>query len=215
MEEDKEKKVSKAKKALKKLFDHPASTPDKVKVKWAPILIVGFFSLFLMVASYFFGLKFVGKENYTGFIDWLSNNFGLKLGIFLYTYILDTLILPLSPDLVWVVGAGMNPWESVLIVGCASMLGGFTAYGIGYLVDKIPPIKRFTNKINDKWSAYIKAYGVPFLLMAAVLPLPFSTICMVAGLVHLGPRKAFPPCLLRFVHALLYYLIFRAGFLLV
>lgn len=188
---------------------------ENVRLRWAPILIVGFGSLIIMLLVYVVGLKTVGHENYTGAIEWLEAHFGLGIAVFIYTYIVDTLILPLSPDLVWMVAAGMHPLEAILLVGVASFLGGVTSYYIGVMIDKIPLVRKITSKANDKWGAYIKVYGTPFLILASLLPLPFSTICTVAGAVRLSAKKVIPVCLLRIVHAGIYFCLFRAGLLLI
>lgn len=187
---------------------------NDVKLRWSPILIVGFSSLVFMFLIYVVGLKSVGGDRYIGTIQWLEAHFGLKLAVFLYTFIVDTLILPLSPDLVWMVAAGMRPVVAVFLVGSASTLGGMVSYFIGIAFDKIPFVKKLTKKANEKWGAYISVYGTPFLILASMLPLPFSTICTVAGAVRLSPRKVLPTCLFRFVHALVYFWLFRAGLLL-
>ena len=187
----------------------------EIKLKWAPILILGFSCLIIMLGVYVVGIKTVGHDRYTGAIEWFEAHFGLRLAIFLYTYIVDTLILPLSPDLVWMVAAGMHPLEAISLVGIASFLGGVTSYYIGVIVDKIPFVRKLTAKANDKWGKYIKLYGTPFLILASVFPLPFSTICTVAGAVKLPALRVIPVCLLRIVHAAIYFCLFRAGLLLI
>lgn len=195
--------------------DNIEKVQKEVKLRWTPILLVGFLSLAIMLTAYIIGLKTVGHETYTGAIEWFEEQFGLSGAIFLYTYVVDTFILPLSPDLVWIVAAGMNAFKAILLVGLASFLGGISSYLIGILVDKIPFIKKLTKKANEKWGAYIRVYGTPFLIVSALMPLPFSTIATVAGAVHLPAKKVIPICLLRIVHAAIYYGLFRTGLLLI
>ena len=108
----------------------------------------------------------------------------------------------------------MNWFEAILLVGLASFSGGVTSYYIGVLVDKIPFVKKWTSAAKEKWGEYIKMYGTPFLVLASLLPLPFSTICTVAGAVKLPAKRVIPVCLLRIIHAGIYYCLFRAGLLL-
>ena len=195
--------------------DKEHSDNKEIKLRWAPILIVGFSCLFIMLIVYVVGLRTLGHDTYTGAIEWFEKHFGLHLAIFLYTYIVDTLILPLSPDLVWMVAAGIPGYETILLVGVASFLGGVTSYYIGVLFDKIPFVRKITKKANAKWGGYIKVYGTPFLVLSSMLPLPFSTICTVAGAVKLKASKVIPVCLLRIVHAAIYFCLFKAGLLLI
>ena len=66
-----------------------------VHLPWAKILIIGFIPMVLIFATFFAVVKYIGVENYNWIINYVDENFGL-LGIFLYVYIVDLLILPLS-----------------------------------------------------------------------------------------------------------------------
>lgn len=192
-----------------------SNNDKKIKINWFRLFLIGFSCLFLMLFLYVIGVGKVGVDKYEEILSWINTHFSLRAGVFLYAYIVDTLILPLSPDLVWVVGAGMVWWQAILLAGLGSALGGVSSYGIGLLVDKIPFVKRITDSANRKWGDYIKAYGVPFVAMSAVFPLPFSTLCTVAGIVRLDFRKIAAASFLRIVHAGLYFCLFRAGLLLI
>lgn len=185
----------------------------EVKLEWKKLALIGLIPLIAIFASYIVAVKNLGTDKYAYIIDLFSEHFGL-LGVFLYAYIVDTLILPLSPDLVWPIVASMKWYVVIPLIGGASALGGITSFLIGILIDKIPFIRKLTEKANKKWGPYIKVYGAPFLSMAALFPLPYSTICTVAGAVHMPLKKALPSILLRFVHAAIYFALFRAGLLL-
>ncbi len=184
-----------------------------VKLEWKKLVLIGLIPLFAIFISYIVAVKNLGTERYTDIIAWFSEHFGL-LGVFLYAYIVDTLILPLSPDLVWPIVASLDWYIVIPLIGGASALGGITSFFIGVLIDKIPVIRKLTGKANEKWGPYINVYGSPFLSMAAIFPLPYSTICTAAGAVHMPFKKALPSILLRFVHAAIYFALFRAGLLL-
>ena len=51
--------------------------------------------------------------------------------------------------------------------------------------------------------------------MAAIFPLPYSTICTAAGAMKLPLKKALPSIALRYVHAAIYFVLFSAGLLLI
>ena len=72
---------------------------NDVHLPWARILIIGFIPLILIFVGFFTVVKYIGVDNYNWIINYVDENFGL-LGIFLYVYIVDLLILPLSPDFV-------------------------------------------------------------------------------------------------------------------
>ena len=97
------------------------------------------------------------------------------------------------------------------VIGTASSLGGITSYAIGLLLHKIPIIKRYTEKAEAKWGAYIRKYGTLFVLLSGILPLPFSTICSVAGAMKLPAKKVLPCCLVRYLRTALYFTFFSLG----
>lgn len=188
---------------------------DKNKLKWSKVFLIGFCSLVLMLLIYVLSIKEVGQDRYAALISWINSHFSLRLGMFLYAYLVDTLILPISPDLVWVIGAGMAWHEAILIVGLGSALGGISSYGIGLFADRIPVVRRFADSANKKWGPYINAYGVPLIVVSAIFPLPFSTLCTVAGVMGLSFKKVALASTLRLLHAAIYYALFRAGLLLI
>ena len=175
------------------------SSHDKdVRLNWKKFALVGIIPIILIFAGFFFVVKFIGRDNYDDVVMLIDQNFGL-LGIFMYVYVVDTLILPLSPDFVFPIVAGMNPFVIIPLIGSASALGGVTSYG------------RLTDKAIVRWGAYIMKYGTLFVLLSGILPLPFSTICSVAGAVKLPARKVLPCCLIRYLRTALYFTFFSLG----
>lgn len=185
-----------------------------VYLNWKKIALVGTIPIILIFIGFFIAVKMMGGENYNAAVDWFDENLGLP-GIFAYVYVVDTLILPLSPDFVFPVVASMNPFIVVPIIGLASALGGITSYAIGLLLHRIPLIKRYTDKAEAKWGAYIRRYGIAFVIIAGIFPLPFSTICVLAGALKMDWHKVVPATAVRFVRAAVYFALFRAGLLII
>ena len=75
-------------------------THKDVHLNWKKIALVGTIPILLIFIGFFAVLKFIGGENYSLAVEWFDERFGLT-GIFLYVYVVDTLILPLSPDFVF------------------------------------------------------------------------------------------------------------------
>ena len=183
-----------------------------VHLNWKKIALIGTIPIILIFIGFFLVVKYIGGENYTAAVDWFDENFGLT-GIFLYVYVVDTLILPLSPDFVFPIVASMSPWIAIPVIGTASMLGGITSYAGGLLLHKIPLIKRYTDKAKEKWGAYIKKYGTLFVVIAGLFPLPFSTICVLAGALKMPAKEVLPATAVRYIRAAVYFSLFRAGLL--
>ena len=185
--------------------DH--SSGKEHHINWKKAALIGFIPLLVMLTSFFGVTRLIGEDTYNDVVYLVEEKFGI-LGIFLYVYIVDTLILPLSPDFVFPIAVGMNPFVMIPIIGGASALGGMTSYSIGRLLYKIPAIKKLTGKAYMKWGGYIQHYGVLFVMLAGILPLPFSTICVAAGAVQMDVRKVTLACLTRFIRAAIYFALF-------
>ena len=187
---------------------------DNVKLNWKKIALIGFIPLLLIFIGFFVVVNYIGGDDYSAAVDWFDENLGMW-GIFLYVYVVDTLILPLSPDFVFPIAASMNPFIVVPVIGTASALGGVTSYAIGLLLNKIPLVKKYTDRAAVKWGAYIRKYGIAFVLLAGILPLPFSTICVLAGALKMDARRVLPATCIRYIRAALYFALFRAGLLII
>ena len=183
---------------------------DEAKINWPKVLTVGLIPIILIFAVFFLFVKYIGTDNYSVIVDYVDEHFGL-LGIFLYVYIVDTLILPLSPDFVFPIVAGMPWYEVIPTIGLASALGGMTSYLIGRLLIKVPVIDRLADKAKTKWGKYINKYGIAFVILSTLTPIPFSTVCVAAGAVKLSSRKVLPCCLFRILRTGIYFFLFKAG----
>jgi membrane protein YqaA with SNARE-associated domain len=105
--------------------------------------------------------------------------------IFLIFFVSETLLGLLPPDLfiLWTSQFA----KSYLMVGLLAVLsyaGGLMAYFIGLKISHIRRIedqiqKRFFNHIGQ-----IRKWGTLIIIIAALFPLPFSPICLAAGLIR-------------------------------
>ena len=182
-------------------------TAKEHHINWKKAALIGFIPLLVMLTSFFGVTRLIGEDTYNDAVYLVEEKFGV-VGIFLYVYIVDTLILPLSPDFVFPIAVGMSPFVMIPVIGSASALGGITSYSIGRILYKIPAIKRLTGKAYMKWGGYIQRYGDLFVMLAGILPLPFSTICVAAGAVQMDARKVILACLTRFIRTTIYFALF-------
>ena len=75
-------------------------------INWAKVLTIGLIPIILIFVGFFLVVKNIGTDSYNDIVGFIDDRFGM-LGIFLYIFIVDTLILPLSPDFVFPIVAGM------------------------------------------------------------------------------------------------------------
>lgn len=68
------------------------------------------------------------------------------------------------------------------LLGLLSYFGGFIAYYLGFTLGKMP---RWNNRLLKFYANHldkIKKWGVIFIIIAALFPLPYATVCSLAGI---------------------------------
>ncbi len=168
------------------------------------ILLIGFFLII-----YSLGLFFV-RDSYNAIGDWVISYFGY-LGVALFVFFTDMLIVPMSLDLLYPFVLRWNPVRLILTMSIASILGGYCGYWIGRLLGRLPFIRKFTEKFSSDGGKLIEAYGVWAVVIAGFTPIPFSTICWMTGMLKVSHWKVALAALSRFPRIIIYYLIFRGG----
>jgi len=83
-----------------------------------------------------------------------------------------------------------NTWVIITILAVISYLGGIVSYKIGLLIRKNRKLNNYlTFKLSDNFKK-VKSWGAVFIIVAALFPLPYSTICMISGILKY-PFKRF------------------------
>lgn len=111
--------------------------------------------------------------------------------IFVLFFVSETLLGLIPPDffILWT-KQFPNPYNAITILALLSYLGGYISYGIGKLLYKIPKINAFVeNKIRENIRD-LRRWGGLFIVIAALFPLPYSTVSMAVGIVRY-PRTPF------------------------
>ncbi len=75
-----------------------------------------------------------------------------------------------------------NQFLMLTYLAIISYLGGIIAYGIGGLLYKIPRIQGYVNRKLAEHFITIKRWGGAIIMVAALFPLPYATVSMVAGI---------------------------------
>jgi membrane protein YqaA with SNARE-associated domain len=132
-------------------------------------------------------------------------------GVFLFVLIVDTFIVPMTVDVMYPLVVAWSPIKIMIVLGTASFFGGIIGYWIGRLLSRIKFIDRHVDKIVGSHKAFIDDHGSWAIVLAALSPLPYSTICWAAGVVEVDNRKIILACLARYARMLIYYYIFIGG----
>ncbi len=149
----------------------------------------------------------MGLEN-SIVVNQFISDFGVQ-GVALYVFVMDMFVLPFSVDLIWPFVMSWQPLVAIFVMGTSSVAGAFSAYLLGRLIGLIPPIRRWIVKVSGTQAEeLITKYGVWAIVISGLTPLPFSTICTLAGIVKLKPHHVFLSTLIRYVRMAIYYFIF-------
>ncbi len=174
-------------------------------------IIIGIIPIVLMFIGFVFVLQKIGKQNFESLISNVNAHFNL-FTMCIYIWVTDTFILPLSPMFVFPMLI-QYPWYiAIPATALASALGGISSYMIGLMLDKVSFINRAVIRAYEKWGDYINKYGTTFVLVGSIFPLPFSAICMAAGVMKLNFFKVSLYSCTRILRMAIYYFMFFLGF---
>lgn len=110
-------------------------------------------------------------------------------GIF---FISESLLGLLPPDffLIWAKNFP-RPYQVVTILAVLSFLGGIVSYYLGRALSFNKAVSQFIGNRYKKNFAMVKKWGGVFIVLAALFPLPFSIVCLLAGLLRFPPPLFF------------------------
>lgn len=126
--------------------------------------------------------------------------------IVLAVFFVSETILGLVPPDLFIVWAKQftNPYAVVLLLAALSYSAGLVAYYMGI---KLGAIEKVSNIINIKFATQFKmlrSWGGLIIVIAALLPLPYSTMCLGAGMLKYSLKALLLLGLFRFVRFFAY-----------
>jgi membrane protein YqaA with SNARE-associated domain len=181
-------------------------------IRWKKLLfrtLIGIFFVIaiLLVYEHFFG---VGGTSDDSIAKMIYEKMGTS-GVFIFVLIVDTFIVPMTVDVMYPLVIAWSPIKIMLILGTASFCGGILGYWIGRLLSHVKIIDKGVDKLIGSHKEFIENHGAWAIVLAALSPLPYSTICWAAGVVKVDNRKIILACLARYARMILYYYIFIGG----
>ena len=97
------------------------------------------------------------------------------------------------------------------LICIASVLGGLGGYYIGHKLKKRKWVIRLTSGFREKAEDLFHRYGRWAVVLAALTPIPFSTICWTAGIFNMKFEKFWPTTLFRIPRMILWYYLILLG----
>ena len=136
----------------------------------------------------------------------LAENAPLLFTVF---FISESLLGLLFPDLfiMWAVSHA-NPVWNVLLLGVLSYGGGLISYWLGLLIGDYRFFERIVGNVRSKYAHQIQRWGVFFVMLAALTPIPFSPVSMLYGSMKLSFKKFVLYSLVRIVRFAIYGWVF-------
>lgn len=161
-----------------------------------------------MAALYF--LLYPFRDAIVDASRWITERLGY-LGVFVYVFAVDSLILPASLDVLLLFTERLAPVPLLSVMSAASIAGGLSGYGIGRFLGRLRFIGRLTAGYRARGEAMLRRYGGWAIVIAAVTPLPFSTVSWIAGMLRLDIRLYVAGALARIPRIAAAYALIRFG----
>lgn len=120
----------------------------------------------------------------------------------------ETILGLIPPDLFIIWSKKFSvPYLMVTLLALLSYVGGVLAYFIGKYIGNQPKVEQWIMTKFYKHFTLIQKWGGVLIVFAALFPLPFSTICLVAGAVRFPFNTFLLLGLFRFVRFFAYAII--------
>jgi membrane protein YqaA with SNARE-associated domain len=144
----------------------------------------------IVVILFFFGTVYLLEE----FVITLKDLFSIIVDtvdvwlVFVIFTISESFLGLIPPDffIVWTkqLGSeiGVNPWLLTFVLASLSYLGGMISYFIGMRLIHIPKIHDWAIEKYGELFQNLKKWGGFFVVISALLPIPFSIVLMVCGI---------------------------------
>ena len=139
------------------------------------VIIVAFIGIFLVLDSAF---------DVDNFLTKVLDTMPVLVILSIFT-VSETLLGLVPPDLfiLWC-KATPQPWLMLTALAVLSYLGGVGAYGIGLGLRNLPTINNYVSEKYAKEMKMLSRWGGFFIIIAALLPLPFAVISTLVGVIR-------------------------------
>ncbi|MCH8332034.1 MAG: VTT domain-containing protein [Bacteroidetes bacterium] len=167
-------------------------------------LFKAIFSTVLIIALFLVLQKLFLKDLFLA-INLPSSFPALMFGAF---FLSESFLGILPPDLfiLWTMQYE-NFWFMLSLLAILSYLGGIVAYQIGSLIGENSLVHRWIHKQFDRHKKDVQRWGGFVIIIAALTPLPFSPISILAGTLEFPFKKYYIFALSRLARYFIYALV--------
>lgn len=171
------------------------------------MLGIALFCALVLVASTYF------RPQLTAVSRWLVARFGYA-GFFVGPFLADAFSFPAPPQL-YLLAAISTQQPGPLAVGlvsAGSVLGGNVGRLLGSKLGDRPFLARLLGRTRPKADALFARYGFWAVAVGALLPVPYSVLCYLAGVYRMPAGIFAGMSLLRVPRLIFFYYVLKAGF---
>lgn len=167
---------------------------DSIKKSMPPVIIV---VALLAIMHFFFLDIFKALE--------LAVEYLPSYGVLAFFYVSETILGIIPPELfiAWA-GKTSSPLLYLCLIAICSYLGGITAYFLGQKALTINSVHHYLEVKMAKQLVLARKWGGILIAVGALLPLPFSMSCLVAGMLRYPIKSVLIIGLLRFLRFAIY-----------
>lgn len=149
------------------------------------------------------------------FRDWLTEvgevligNYGGR-GVFTSVFFIDWIPIPTSSEPIYLLGitSGMDRWDLFVSSSAGGVVAALGCYASGAVLDRTTPLGDWIQKRYPAMVQWVREKGFKGLLLAAVIPLPFSPMMWIAGVIGLPLEQVVVISLFRIPKTLFYLVI--------
>ncbi len=191
------------------MSDLKFSAAERDILEWRSLLRKSLLAILAIFCIYVVAALLFRRELQSAGI-WLGEHFGY-LGAAVFTFLVDAVIVPTTADIIFPFALAWDPLPLLTAMSLASMLGGFTGYWLARSFNHFSYVQRVTGSYRKRGVHMINRYGAWAIVIAGLTPVPFSTICWIAGLLKVPAGRVFLATASRIPRMVLYYLIVKGG----
>jgi hypothetical protein len=132
--------------------------------------------------------------------------------VYVLFFLSDSLLLSIVPPDLFILWADSfeNNFLILFLLALVSYAAGITSYFFGRRIGAIPSVYRWLNRRFSKLTRSVNKWGGAFIMIAAILPIPWSPAMIVTGIMNYSLKMLLLVALTRFARFFLYgFFLFR------
>lgn len=167
-------------------------------------------TIWLLIASVIAGWLF--RDWLEGAGSYMIENYGSR-GVFTSVFFIDWVPVPTSPEPIFLLGVtgGMPIGELFVASASAGVVSALSCYASGVVLERTTPVGRWVHEKYPDLVSFVREHGYKGLALAAIIPLPFSPMMWIAGIIGMPLERVAIVSMLRIVKTAFYLWLIVVG----